>query len=216
MLATLSSPLADRLREHTQTLHVRAERTGVIAMLLRGTAPRSAYAMFLANQLPIYDALEQGLTAHRNTPGIAALADASVYRAASLESDLRALAGSSWRAQLPLLPPADRYARRIAGGAAGAGDLLIAHAYVRYLGDLSGGRILKRVLAQTLQLGDESLRFYDFPGTTDVDALKLRYRAAIDAAGASLADVDAVLNEAAIAFELSIELSQAVATAAGG
>ena len=185
-------------------------------MLLQGTAAQSGYALFLANQWPIYDALEKGLTAHRDTPGIAALADGSVYRAASLEADLRALTGASWRTQLTRLPAADRYARRIVNAAAGTGELLIAHAYVRYLGDLSGGQILKRLLGRTLQLTNESLGFYDFPGTADIDALRLHYRAAINAAGTSLVDVDAVLNEAAVAFELSIELSQAVATAAAG
>ena len=185
-------------------------------MLLQGTATQRGYALFLANQWPIYDALERGLTAHRDTPGIGELADVSVYRAAPLESDLRAIAGSTWRTELPSLPAADRYARRIVSCAADAGELLIAHAYVRYLGDLSGGRILKSVLRRTLQLNDESLRFYDFPGTADIDALRLRYRAAIDRAGNSLVDAEAVSNEAAIAFELSIELSQAVAAAAAG
>ena len=46
---------------------------------------------------------------------------------------------------------------------------LIAHAYVRYLGDLSGGRIVGRILARSPGLGPEALSFYDFPGIADPD-----------------------------------------------
>jgi heme oxygenase len=42
--------------------------------------------------------------------------------------------------------------------------LLLSHAYTRYLGDLSGGKILARVAkrALNLQKDDSGLRFYQF------------------------------------------------------
>ncbi len=203
---------ADRLRSYTQALHEQAERSGFVAMLLRGTATRRRYALFLASLWPAYDALEKGLTAHASAPGMATLADASVYRAHSLDSDLRALLGSEWRTLLPLLPTAAEYARRIEACSEKRAELLIAHAYVRYLGDLSGGRVLKKVLIRTLQLNEESLSFYDFDGT-DIDALRTRYRAAIDWSAGFVNDADGILNEAASAFGFNIDLSLAVASA---
>lgn len=203
---------ADRLRRYTQALHEQAERSGFVAMLLRGAATRRRYALFLASLLPAYDALEKELATHASTPGIAGLADASVYRASSLNSDLNALLGSEWRALLPVLPTAAEYARRIEMCSAKRPELLIAHAYVRYLGDLSGGRVLKQVLIRSLKLNEESLSFYDFDGA-DIDDLRKRYRAAIDWSAGSLNDADGVLNEAAIAFRFNIDLSLAVASA---
>jgi heme oxygenase (biliverdin-producing, ferredoxin) len=207
-----SGPFADRLRSYTQVLHEQAERSGFVAMLLRGTATRRGYALFLANLWPAYDALEKGLKAHASAPGIATLADTSVYRASSLDSDLRALLGSEWRTRVPLLPAGAEYARRIETCSEKRSELLIAHAYVRYLGDLSGGRVLKQVLIRSLQLNEESLSFYDFD-VTDIDALRTRYRAAIDCSAGSIDDTEGVLNEAAAAFRLNIDLSQAVANA---
>ena len=83
-------------------------------------------------------------------------------RAPAIESDLVALCGAHWSHDIPLLAAGDLYARRIAKAAEGDGTRLIAHAYTRYLGDLSGGQILQRLLARSLELqpvGTVVLRF---------------------------------------------------------
>ena len=42
-------------------------------------------------------------------------------------------------------------------------ELLVAHAYTRYLGDLSGGQILKKIAQRGMGLqGSEGLAFYEF------------------------------------------------------
>src|SRR6195952_4929581 len=131
----------------TKTLHTEAERSGIIRDLLRGEASRDGYILLQRNLLPAYQALELGLERHRDTPALAALAAYRLDRAAPLEADLRALCGGDF-AGIALLPAGEAYARRIAEAAEGNGDRLIAHAYTRYLGDLSGGQILKRLLAK--------------------------------------------------------------------
>ena len=68
---------------------------------------------------------------------------------------------------------------------------LIAHAYTRYLGDLSGGQIVQRLLAKSLGLRPEQLSMYDFSGFPDPAALKTEYRHALEQAGAAGADPDA-------------------------
>jgi len=115
---------------------------------------------------------------------------------------------------LPLLPAALAYAAAISAASAGAGHRLIAHAYARYLGDLSGGQILKRLLARSLDLPAAALSFYEFPAIADLAAFKESYRAAIEQAGDVLDDFDGVVEEGALAFELNIELSVALQAAA--
>ena len=53
----------------TKTLHVEAERTGIIRDLLRGEASREGYVLLLRNLLPAYQAMERGLERHRGSPG---------------------------------------------------------------------------------------------------------------------------------------------------
>lgn len=55
----------------TKTLHVEAERTGIIRDLLRGEASREGYVLLLRNLLPAYQAMEQGLHRHRSSPPLA-------------------------------------------------------------------------------------------------------------------------------------------------
>jgi heme oxygenase len=95
------------------------------------------------------------------------------------------------------------------------GTGLIAHAYTRYFGDLSGGQILKRLLGRTLGLRPQELSFFEFPEIDDAEEFKQRYRRAIDDSGALINDVGAVAAEAVAAFELNIAVSEAVQRVSG-
>lgn len=212
---TSAEGLADALQRHTLPLHREAERSGILRDLLRGLADRAAYALLLRNLLPAYEALEHGLDRHRSAAATIAFARPEVYRSRAIRSDLVAIAGPGWNATLAEVPSATRYAVRIAAAAAGSGTLLLAHAYVRYLGDLNGGQILKRVLGRTLALGNDSLAFYDFPEVGDLGAFTSRYRAAFDAAALAPGEREALLVEAAAAFRFNIDLSEEVRGLAG-
>lgn len=194
----------------TKTLHVEAERTGIIRDLLRGEASLEGYLLLLRNLLPAYQAMEQGLDRHCGTQGLAVLANFRLDRAPAIEDDLVELCGHDWKRDIPLLNAGEIYARRIAKAAEGDGMRLIAHAYTRYLGDLSGGQILQRLLARSLELKPAQLTFYDFPQFSDLAALKTDFRNALDAAGSLALDPQAVVEEGAIAFSLNIDLSCAV------
>ena len=196
----------------SKTLHVEADRSGIISDLLRGEASRDGYILLQRNLLPAYQALELGLEQHRDNPALATLANYRLDRATALAADLTALCGGSFE-EIALLPAGEAYAQRIAACAEGDGARLIAHAYTRYLGDLSGGQILKRLLAKRPGLQPEELSFYDFPGHPDLAALKAEYRKALDDAGALIADQQAVIDEGSRAFQLNIDLSWAVQNA---
>lgn len=194
----------------TKALHVEAERTGIIRDLLRGEASLEGYILLLRNLLPAYQAMELGLERHRGSPGLTALAEFRLDRAPAIEADLAEICGHGWKHDIPLLSAGDIYARRIAKAAEGNGMRLIAHAYTRYLGDLSGGQILQRLLARSLNLKPAELTFYDFPKFSDLAVLKADYRNALDAAGVLANDPQAIVEEGAIAFSLNIDLSCAV------
>ena len=210
--AEVSSPFSvvTALYLRTKTLHVEAERTGIIRDLLRGEASREGYVLLLRNLLPAYQAMELGLERHHGSSGLGPLARYRLDRAGAIESDLTELHGKRWSRDIPLLEPARRYADRVVTAAEGDGARLIAHAYTRYLGDLSGGQILQRLLARSLELRPSELGFYEFPRFSDLDKLKADYRKALDRAGAGIPDPDAVIEEGALAFSHNIAVSCAV------
>jgi heme oxygenase len=164
----------------------------------------------LRNLLPAYRQLEAGLEAHRHSPATRAAARCEIYRAPALLSDISAIFGSEWENTLPLLAAGEQYRRRVAVAAEGDGTRLIAHAYTRYFGDLSGGQVLKRLLARSLGLQPQELAFYDFPKIKEIEAFKQDYRRAIDDSSASITVIGPVVLEAMTAFELNIAVSEAV------
>jgi len=210
---TVAPSFAATLRDGTAAVHREAERTGLIADLIRGRATRHGYALLLRNLVPVYTALETALEAHRETPVVSIFADPRLRRLQPLQRDLVALVGEGWAGSCPLLPQAQAYAAAVEAARADAPRLL-AHAYARYLGDLSGGQILKPVLARTLGLGPEMLGFYDFPALADVVATKAAIRDAIDAIPADDAAAASIVTEAVSAFRHNIAVSEAVQAAA--
>ena len=207
--------LASALKERTRSLHVQAERSGIIADILNGRVGRFGYALLLRNLLFAYQQLEAALDQHRLDPRLLAVARPEIYRSAALASDLAQLCGNDWERVLPLLPAGERYGRRIMMVAEHAPAGLVAHAYARYLGDLNGGQIMKRILVRSLGLKACCLGFYDFPLIGDIKAFKADYRQAINRSAAEMADLSSVIEEGAVAFRLNIELSKAVQKAAG-
>lgn len=197
--------VVDSMRQRTAELHARAEQSGFVRTLLAGRASRAHYALFLRNLAPAYRELEAALSRAASP-----LFRAEICRADAIARDLCHLAGAAWESEVPLLPEGDAYAARVAQAAEGDGARLVAHAYVRYLGDLAGGQIIKARLKASLGVGDDGLSFYEFPQVASVPQLAREYRAELEARGAAARDRQAVIEEAAVAFRLNIDLSLAV------
>lgn len=208
-----SASLITALYFRTKTLHVEAERSGIIRDMLRGQASREGYTLFLRNLLPAYEALETGFKQHRSSIELSELASFDLARAPAIRSDLNALCGSGWHDRIPLLDAGKKYGVKVHEAAEGDGTKLIAHAYTRYLGDLSGGLILQKLLARTPGLQPSELSFYHFPTFADLAKLKNEYRDALDRAASKAVNPDQIVEESADAFRMNIELSWAVQNA---
>jgi heme oxygenase len=208
----LHAGLADRLRTATATLHAEAERAGIMRTLVRGRLGRDAYCGLLRNLYEIYAALERALDRHAAHPFLAAIALPGLRRRAALVDDLRALYGERWQAELGAASTTARYVERLHGLAEGRPGLLVAHAYVRYLGDLGGGQILRRIVAESLRLEPRiGTTFYEFGD--DAGALADRFRAGLDAIRAGEPDASDIVAEAQRAFALHISLFEELAAA---
>jgi heme oxygenase len=194
----LNLDLAQRLKLATRELHTEVERTGVMAALLGGRLGRSGYIALLRNLHAIYAALEVALEAESEAALIAPLKLQPLARSTRLADDLVHLHGPAWADELPLAGAAVAYAGRLRARAPAA---LVAHAYVRYLGDLSGGQVLARLVSRIYALtGGAGTRFYDFGGVGDADALKQDLRTALAALAPPADEADAIVDEACWAF----------------
>jgi len=170
--------------------------------VLRGDVGRGEYVALLVDLAALYDALETELDRHAGHPVLAPFAPGALRRHAALLADVAALAAGP----PPAPGPAARaYAAHLHALGASAPVRLVAHAYVRYMGDLSGGQILRGIVERALALRDGAgtdagTAFHDFAAAGDPDALKRRFRDALDALPAEWAD--AVVDEALVAFAM--------------
>jgi heme oxygenase len=203
--------LAGALRSRTAQLHIVAEQSGIVAQILTGAVKSSSYALYLRNLLPAYFEMEQALRSGLTSPNFGFLAQSALTRADRIEMDLVLLAGPSWRDDLPLLPSASRYRDRIKWVGAAEPDLLLAHAYTRYLGDLNGGQTLRRHLVRLFGAEFRATALTEFPAIKDIGRFAAAFRNFLDEAGNRIADWNRVLDEAALAFEMNIELSMETA-----
>lgn len=203
--------LAERLRHETADLHRLAERSGPMPAMLDGRVDCAVYILLLRSLHPVYLALEHGLARHAHEPALAPFADPALARAPALARDLAALHGPDWAGEVPLLPAGAAYAERVTASGAARPPLLAAHAYVRYLGDLSGGRMLGRTIARGLRLaGDDGLAFYRFPEVGDIGACKRHLRAALDALPLTPPEADAFVQEAREAFAANVRIFESL------
>ena len=75
-------------------------------------------------------------------------------------------------------------------------ELLVGHHYTCYLGDLSGGQILKNIAQKAMNMeGDAGLRFYVFEDIADEKAFKTTYRSAMDTLPIDQAMADRIVEE---------------------
>lgn len=193
-----------------------------MAQLIKGRLGRKGYIALLRNLHAIYAALEAALNRHAAEPALAVLGAPLFHREAALAADLNALYGPGWPV-LPLAPAAQAYAARLLVLADTAPVLLAAHAYVRYLGDLHGGQMLKRLVARSLAAdldgavpdgsAEATTRFYEFGSDAEVLALRQAFRAGLARIEADTATADRLVAEARWAFELHVALFSELAAA---
>ena len=204
-----------RLAQATRDLHRQAERTGIVARLLRQDAGIDGYAMLLRNLLPVYRTMEESIQLRRDLPGLEIFAPRGLARAGAIHRDLCDISGPDYEQALPVLPGGERYAERVAQIARTEPERLIGHAYTRYFGDLSGGRILKNLISSSLPVPSQAVRFFEFPKLRDPDNFVAHARGALDRTVSDPATADRICDEAVMAFELNIGLSVEIAATAG-
>ena len=197
--------LSKELKTGTKKSHSAAENTKFVASFLRGVLDPEEYRKLIANFYFVYRAMEEEISKHHDDVGVAVIDDPVLYRTQSLERDLRYYYGPNWRAIITPTDACQQYVNRIREVDK---MLLIGHHYTRYIGDLSGGQILKGIAekAMTDLPEGEGLHFYDFDDIEDAKEYKNEYRATLDALELDQSQIDAIISEANYAFKLNMNM----------
>lgn len=203
--------LSAALHDRTKALHTEAERSGVMAALLRGQASRAAYLRLLVSLHAIYEALERGLETQSTHPVLAPMHEPAFARLAALEQDLRSVLGDDWAARTEVPALARDYASHLDELARERPVLLLAHAWLRYLGDLNGGQVLARLMRHSPALAEMPAHFYEFPALPEPRAAAAAWKTRLDALGLDAAMHEALVAEASEGFRKHIALFHAVA-----
>ncbi|WP_431838344.1 heme oxygenase (biliverdin-producing) [Cellulomonas sp. Y8] len=207
-----AAPLSLLLREGTRPEHEAAEGSSFVEDLLGGRLTTAAYVDLALQLHAVYVALEEVGELVRRTPAGAGVVFDELSRVPAIEADLAHLAGPGWRERAVPLPATAAYAAAIRAGGSDVGPY-VAHAYTRYLGDLSGGQVIGRMVQRHYAVADEGVGFYAFPAIPKPKPFKDLYRARVDALDLTEAERAAVVDEARAAFRHNRALFAALAEA---
>ena len=122
------------LKEQTQDLHEEAEKSKFAQLLLSGNINEKQYGTYLANLLPIYEAIENFAKNNNILDGIE-----DICRADKIKADLKELGVES----IPYAFSTYLYITYITTCIIDK-RLILAHLYTRHFGDLYGGQIVKK------------------------------------------------------------------------
>ncbi|MDM4762300.1 biliverdin-producing heme oxygenase [Galbitalea sp. SE-J8] len=200
-------PFSQALRERTRGGHAESEGASFMDDLMTGTGSKSDYVSLVVQHYFIYEALEAASARFAVDPVAAAFIAPALIRLPALEADLAFLLGDGWRDRIAPLPTTVAYVARIDEVAAeGWAGGFVAHHYTRYLGDLSGGQIIRTLMQRQFGFETNGVGFYLFDQIAKPREFKDRYREQLDTVAWSEAERERVIDEVMLAYRFNTEL----------
>ncbi|MCY0942563.1 heme oxygenase (biliverdin-producing) [Streptomyces antarcticus] len=192
-----------RVASHEQ--HTEAETSTFMSDLLGGRLGVDAYTRYTEQLWFVYRALEDAADSLKDDPVAGPFIQPELMRVAEIERDLEHLLGTAWRDNVVALPATEAYAARVAECAAQWPGGYVAHHYTRYLGDLSGGQIIRDKAERTwgFERKGDGVRFYVFADISNPAAFKRTYRELLDAIAADDLEKQRIVDECKRAFDFN-------------
>ncbi len=201
-------PFSTLLRQRSSGAHSASEGEGFMSGLLKGEGTRDDYIALVAQHYFIYRALEAAADRMAADPVAAPFITDRLTRLPALKADLEFLIGPDWAESIRPLPTTERYVARIEEVGSTWPGGFIAHHYTRYLGDLSGGLFIGRVMQRRFGFETNGIGFYVFDDIADPRAFKDVYREQLDAVPWDDEERERVVDEVLRAYQFNTELFQ--------
>ena len=207
-------PFSQALRERTRGGHSASEGANFMDDLMKGNGSRDDYVALVAQHYFVYEALEAAAAALADDAEAAAFISPRLTRLPALTADLAFLIGDDWRSTIAPLPTTVRYVDRInAIASQGWAGGFIAHHYTRYLGDLSGGQIIRTLMQRQFGFETNGVGFYLFDEIAKPKEFKETYRDQLDAVSWSDEERERVIDEVMLAYTFNTDLFSDLAAA---
>ena len=205
----MSTNLAQQLREGTTKSHSMAENVSFVKSFLGGVVDKASYRKLVANLFFVYVAIEEELENNKNHHILSSLYFPELNRRLSLIEDLNYYYGHNWENEIKPSSATQIYVNRIHDIGNNQPELLIAHAYTRYMGDLSGGQILKKIAKNAMDLPEEQgTAFYNFIDIENDNEFKRIYRETLNSLPLTDLQIKQIIAEANTAFNLNMKVFQ--------
>jgi heme oxygenase len=198
--------LSKQMREGTKKSHTMAENTGFITCFLKGVVEKKSYVKLLSDLYHVYSAMEQEFDRHKDHPILSQIYFPELFRKESIEKDLEYYFGSEWEGSVTQTDSCKEYVKEIKRVSDVFPELLIAHHYTRYIGDLSGGQVLKKIAQTALKVDDSGMNFYIFKDIPDEKKFKDNYREILDSLPFTQETINSIIAEANNAFKLNMKV----------
>ncbi|XP_044089647.1 heme oxygenase 2 [Neovison vison] len=206
---TKMADLSELLKEGTKEAHDRAENTQFVKDFLKGNIRKELFKLATTALYFTYSALEEEMERNKDHPAFAPLYfPMELHRKEALTKDMEYFFGEDWEEKVRCSEAAQKYVERIHYVGQNEPELLVAHAYTRYMGDLSGGQVLKKVAQRALKLPStgEGTQFYLFENVDNAQQFKQLYRARMNALDLNLKTKERIVEEANRAFEYNMQI----------
>jgi len=171
------------LRDHVMPIHKQVEGHPVMKDVNQRKLTLNQYLWFLSQLAYLYETLESEYEMRQaKSDFLRPFHDPQVLnRSEAVEHDLVELAGPAWREHYPPLKATREYMKSLKEG---DDETLWSSHYVRYLGDLMGGQILRRRLKKVLGFTDRTgINFYIFDNVDSPVRYCKAYKAKMDQLG---------------------------------
>ena len=201
-----STGLALALDDGTRKSHSVAENTAFVTGFFKGIATKAAFSQLVAALYFVYEAMEECFEASTDE-SVRALDYPELRRVAALEEDMAYYFGENWRTEVRPSLATKAYVARVREVAEEQPELLVAHMYTRYLGDLFGGQMMGGMARKSLELErDRGTRFYEFDDISDTKGFIEAWYAKLNTLELSEAQKQAIVDEGNLVFTLNIGL----------
>ncbi|MEU3183002.1 biliverdin-producing heme oxygenase [Streptomyces sp. NPDC006923] len=200
-----ATPFSTLIRVASHEQHTEAETSAFMSDMLGGRLGVDAYTRYTEQLWFVYRALEGAAESLRPDPVAGPFIQDELLRTPELERDLAHLRGADWRTGLEPLPATAAYAARIEECARTWPGGYVAHHYTRYLGDLSGGQIIRDTAEKTwgFDRKGDGVRFYVFERISNPAAFKRGYRELLDRVAADDLEKQRIIGECKRAFDFN-------------
>ncbi|GAB7302888.1 biliverdin-producing heme oxygenase [Clavibacter michiganensis] len=199
-------PLTEALRDRARPRAEAQDADEFMTALVTGRGCRDDYVALVAQHYFIYRAIEQATERMAADPVAARFISPRLTRLPAIEADLDYLVGHDWREVVRPLASTAAYVERIEQvGSVWVGGF-IAHHYTRYLGDLSGGRLLRSLLQRQFGFDTNGVGLYLFAEIAEPRRFCSTYREALDQAPWDDDERARVVGEVENAYRLTTDV----------